>query len=310
MDRIVDIATDGLHLRTDRGFLRVDLEGEEQGRIALDDIAAVIIHAHGVTWTTNLVVRLAERGAVMVFCAANHAPVSYVVPIEGHSTQQERMEAQWAAGRPLKKQLWKCIVQSRILMQASLLEAVGRTDAADKLNAMARKLRSGDPDNLEAQASRRYWPALFGSDFRRDRDRGGINAQLNYGYTVLRACVARSVIASGLHPSVGIHHCNRMNAFVLADDLVEPFRPLADAVVLRLRQEGCDQVSTEAKHCLAALVAADLDVEGVTTPMTIAAQRLAYSLAKSCLNKKAGLQLPTPPKPLLWMAIMGISGFS
>jgi len=227
MDRIVDIATDGLHLSAYRGFLIVKLDGQEQGRIALDDICAVIVHAHGVTWTTSLAVELARRGAIIVLCAANHAPVALISPIDGHHAQAAKMRAQWDAPRPLMKQLWRQIVVAKIEMQASLLFARGRPEG-NALAMMARRVRSGDAGNLEAQAARRYWPALMGTDFRRDQDADGANALLNYGYTIMRSCVARSIVAAGLHPTIGLHHHNRLNGFALADDLVEPFRPLVD----------------------------------------------------------------------------------
>lgn len=232
MERIVDIATDGLHLSARRGFLMVEQEREEVGRVALDDVHAVIVHAHGVTWTGSIVARLAERGAPIVFCETDHSPIAVTLPLEGHHTQCARMWAQWNASWPLTKQLWHRIVQAKIAMQGSLLEARG-AEAAPGFALVARRVRSGDPDNVEAQAARRYWPALMGKDFRRDRGRDGANALLNYGYTVMRATVARAVVAAGLHPTIGIQHANRGDAFALADDLVEPFRPLVDALVAR-----------------------------------------------------------------------------
>src|SRR3546814_8596637 len=110
---------------------------------------------------------------------------------------------------------------------------------------MARRVRSGDPDNVEAQAARKYWPALMGSEFRRDQNAGGSNALLNYGYTVMRSCVARSIIGAGLHPAIGLHHHSRLNGFALADDLVEPFRPLVDGLVRRMTDEGVTTVTSD-----------------------------------------------------------------
>lgn len=302
MDRIVDIATNDLHLSAYRGFLVVSLDRQEQGRVALDDIQAVIVHAHGVTWTTSLVVALAERGAIMVLCAANHLPVAIMSPIDGHHAQAARMRAQWEAPRPLFKQLWQKIIVSKISLQASLLAAQGR-DEANALALMARRVRSGDPDNLEAQAARKYWPALFGSDFRRDQNADGPNTLLNYGYTVVRSCVARSIIGAGLHPAIGLHHHNRLNGFALADDLVEPFRPLVDALVLRMSEEGVDAVTTQAKQRLARLIGHDLRLGGVVSPVSVAAQRLAQSLARSFEERRSALALFDPPDPLDWASI-------
>ncbi len=302
MDRIVDIATDGLHLSAQRGFLIVSQDRAEQGRVALDDIHALIIHAHGVTWTTNLAVTLAERGAIMVLCGANHSPAALMTPIDGHHAQGGRMRAQLASGEPLRKQLWRQIVIAKILMQASLLDSLGVSEA-EPLKFIARRVRSGDPENLEAQAARRYWPALMGPDFRRDRDADGANALLNYGYAVMRATVARAVIGAGLHPSIGLHHKSGVNSFALADDLVEPFRPLVDAVVRRMMIEGVDAVTPQSKRPLAHLIGADLRLEGALSPVSVAAQRLAVSLAKSFETGKSALAIFDPPDPLAWSGI-------
>ena len=302
MDRIVDITTDKVHLAAHRGLLIVTLDRDEIGRVALDDIAAVIVHAHGVTWTTNLVVKLAQRGAMMVLCAANHAPVAMLVPIEGHHAQNARFRAQWDTTLPFRKQAWKAIVQAKIRNQGSLLSALGR-DQGQALLLMAERVRSGDSANAEAQAARRYWPALMGADFRRDRDADGANALLNYGYTVMRAAVARAVIAAGLHPTIGLHHANRLNAFALADDLVEPFRPLIDAAVINMVEAGQKDVDGTAKARLAALLSADLELQGATTPVSVAVQRLAQSLAASFEHGQLDLAIFQPPTPLAWNAI-------
>ncbi|ETR78274.1 CRISPR-associated protein Cas1 [Afipia sp. P52-10] len=297
MERVVDIASDGRHLSAHRGFLIVSEDKQEVGRVPLDDVMAVIVHAHGVTWSTNLAVALAERGAPLVLCGANHAPVGVFLPLDGHHGQNARMRAQWEAGRPLAKQLWSRVVIAKLRWQAAVLEAHGKERAA--LDLLLRKVRSGDPDNIEAQAARRYWPLLMGPEFRRDRTAADINGPLNYGYTILRSLIARSVVAAGLHPSIGIHHANRGNAFALADDLVEPFRPLVDALALRLASKGFHTVEPISKRAFAGLIAVDLNgAEGVTT-VTVAAQRLALSLARAFeTGDAAALVLPHPPTPI------------
>ncbi|WCT75325.1 type II CRISPR-associated endonuclease Cas1 [Sphingomonas naphthae] len=297
MDRIVDIATDGRHLSAYRGFLIVSEDRDEVGRIPLDDVAAVIVHAHGVTWSTNLIVALAERGAILLLCGPNHAPVAVCLPLDGHHAQNGRMRAQWEAGRPLAKQLWRRIVVAKIRWQAAVLEANGRPASAFDL--LAKRVGSGDPENVEAQAARRYWPLLMGEAFRRDRDADGANALLNYGYAILRSMCARAVVASGLHPSIGVHHANRGNAFALADDLIEPFRPLADALTVRLMARGVAGVTPEVKHAFAGLIAIDLPGEGGVTTVAGAAIRAAQTLATSFqTGRAADLVLPQPPSAL------------
>lgn len=297
MERIVDIATDGRHLSVLRGFMVVTEDRQEVGRIPLDDIAAVIIHAHGVTWSTNLIVALAERGAPIVFCAANHAPVALCLPLEGHHAQNARLRAQWEASRPLTKQLWRRIVIAKINWQAAALVAHGQDASAFEM--LARKVGSGDPENVEAQAARRYWPLLMGDNFRRDRSADDINALLNYGYTVLRSLCARAVVGAGLHPSIGVHHANRGNAFALADDLIESFRPLVDSLALRLKACGIDTVTPEAKRAFVRLIALDLPSSEGTTTVSGAASRLARSLADSFESgQPSALALPQPPSAL------------
>lgn len=301
MDRIVDIATDGLHISAHRGFLMVEKDREEVGRVALDDIHAVIVHAHGVTWSGNLVARLAERGAPIVFCASNHSPIAVTLPLEGHHAQNARMRAQLSASRPLVKQLWRQIVSAKILMQGSLLAARG-VAGAEAFPFMARRVSSGDKENLEAQAARRYWPLLMGPDFRRDRDAGGVNGLLNYGYAVMRATCARAIVAAGLHPTIGIQHSNRGNAFALADDLVEPFRPLVDALVEKMKREGVETLDPPLKRRFARLIAFDLMIAGEASPVSMAAARLAQSLARAFETGRAELALFHPPTAIEWAA--------
>jgi CRISPR-associated protein Cas1 len=302
MDRIIDIATDGRHLSLHRGFLVVEAGRKEVGRIALDDVHAVILHAHGTSWTANLVAALAERGAPIVFCGSNHAPVAVTLPIKGHHAQNARFRAQWEASKPLGKQLWRRIVSAKILMQGSLLAARG-VAGADAFPLIARRVKSGDSDNLEAQAARRYWPLLMGRDFRRERDSPGANALLNYGYAVMRATVARAVIAAGLHPTIGINHANRGNALALADDLIEPFRPLVDARVAAMTERGIDTLAPATKRRFAQLIAFDLHIGGEASPVSIAAVRLAQSLGRAFETGRPSLTLFDPPTPIEWATL-------
>lgn len=302
MERIVDIGTEGLHLSTHRGFLMVTRDRDEVGRVALDDVHAVILHAHGCTWTGNLAAALAERGAPILFCNSHHSPVAVTLPIAGFHAQGGRMRAQWEASRPLTKQLWQRVVKAKIAMQGALLAFQGAPEAA-AFDLIARRVRSGDPDNLEAQAARRYWPALMGPAFRRDRGADGANALLNYGYAVMRATVARAVVAAGLHPTIGIFHAKRGNAFALADDLVEPFRPFVDALVVSLLGQGVETLDPEIKRRFAQLIAFDVRIGDDMSPISVAAQRLAHSLARSFETKSSDLVLFVPPTHAGWAGL-------
>lgn len=296
MDQIIDISTDGRHLSRDRGFLKVSQDGQEVGRVPFDQISAVIVHAHGTTWSTSLLTELAERGAPVVLCGPNHAPRSVLMPLEGHHAQGGRLRAQWQAKQPLVKQAWKQVVIAKVSMQAAALAAMGAADAP--LRMMVRKITSGDSTNIEAQAARYYWPRMMGPDFRRDSDAGGVNALLNYGYTVLRAATARAVVAAGLHPSIGIHHSNRGNAFALADDLMEPYRPLVDCAVRHLVADQGAHVDTVAKQALARLIATDLPLGEGLTPVSVSLTKLSTSLGQSFETGKLALALPNPPDAL------------
>jgi CRISPR-associated protein Cas1 len=203
------------------------------------------------------------------------------------------MRQQLAASQPLRKRLWQALVRAKISQQEHALAFYGMPSAG--LAGLARRVRSGDPDNVEAQAARRYWPLLFGPEFRRHRFGPMPNPFLNYGYTVLRAAVARAVVAAGLHPSLGIHHHNRANAMCLADDLMEPFRPLVDCVVVRLVQAGHDEVNPETKRALAAVLALDMATERGTTPLETCLERAAQSLARAYETGEPALVLPERP---------------
>jgi CRISPR-associated protein Cas1 len=297
--RIVEVADDRRYLFVHRGFMVVrDTEGErkELGQIPLDDIAAVIANAHGLSYTNSLLVALAERGAPFVLCAANHNAVGMLLPIDGNFEQGRRIDAQIEAHLPTHKRLWAAIVRAKLEQQASALEAAGAPPAP--LAALATKVKSGDPDNLEAQGARRYWGLLFPEGFKRDQNAGGINALLNYGYTVLRAATARAVIAAGLHPSIGLHHSHDNNPMRLVDDLMEPFRPVIDLKVWQLQLHGEDQVTPDSKRALVRTLYDDMQTTAGATPVMVCTQKLATSLAQVYLGERERLDLPLPGLPL------------
>lgn len=293
LGRIVEVADDNRHLFVQRGFLIVkETEGDrkELGRVPLDDICAVIGNAHGLSYTNNVLIKLAERGVPLVICGNNHHTVGVLWPLDGNFELSKRIDAQCQASLPLKKRLWAQIVKNKIAHQASVLDFLGRPDAP--LKALIPKVKSGDSENVEAQAARRYWSLLFGKDFRRNRSEPGVNALLNYGYTVLRATVARAVVAAGLHPSIGLHHSNALNPMRLVDDLIEPFRPYVDCLVFHLVQEGCFEITPEVKRRLVLLMYEDLVTDAGVTPIVVCTQKLALSLAQVLVGSKETLDFP------------------
>jgi CRISPR-associated protein Cas1 len=187
-------------------------------------------------------------------------------------------------------------VRAKILAQGAVLAAIGAPSGGFRL--LSRKTRPGDPENVEAEAARRYWLLLFGPDFRRDRDSGGTNAMLNYGYAVLRAGVARAVFATGLHPGFGLMHSNRSNPMVLVDDLMEPFRPIVDRETWRLIRGGKTEMDSDAKAALARVMVIDLPTRFGLSPLMTCAERLAQSLARIYAGEDTELDLPVPSLPL------------
>ncbi len=265
---------------------------DEIGRIPLDDINAVIANAHGISYTNNLLVTLAERGIPFVLCGDNHNPAGMLWPIEGHHLQAGRMDAQIAAKLPLKKRLWAQIVKAKLAQQAATLDACGIANTP--VEALVKKVKSGDPHNIEGQGARRYWRLLFDENFRRDQQASDHNAQLNYGYMVLRAATARAVIAAGLHPTLGIHHSNQGNAMRLVDDLMEPFRPLIDQRVRQLWLLAQTEVSPETKRLLAHCLYQDMITSEGRTPLYLCVQRAATSLAQVLMGEREKIELPPP----------------
>lgn len=297
--RIVEVADDRRHLFVSRGFMVVqDTEGErkELGQVPLDDIAAVIANAHGLSYTNNLLVALTERCAPFVLCGPNHNAAGMLIPVDGNYQQAKRFDAQIAATKPTHKRLWADIVRAKLQQQGAALEAAGAPTAP--LTALVRRVRSGDPDNIEAQGAQRYWRLLLGDNFRRDQQAGGINGLLNYGYTVLRAATARAVVAAGLHPTLGIHHTNEGNAMRLVDDLMEPFRPMIDLRIWRLLRDGHADVVPDTKRALVRVLYDDMQTNIGATPVMVCLQKLAVSVAQVYLGEREELDLPFPGLPL------------
>lgn len=289
--RVVELNEPGLHAHLERCFLVVEKARAEQGRVPLDDIAVLLCTGPGDSLSTNLLVALAERSVCTVICGDTYHPKAMILPYEGHHLHRQRLEAQIAAGEPLKKRLWQRLVRAKIAGQSAVLRRLAAPDPL--LDALIPRVGSGDPDNVEAQAARRYWSALFGEGFTRDQARPGLNALLNYGYAILRAATARALVAAGLYPALGLHHRNLANAFVLADDLMEPFRPLVDARVHEqwtARGAGMDPA---VKRELARLLVADVaSPDGGYTIVANALHAAAQSLARSLLENYPRLDLP------------------
>lgn len=288
--RIIEVATDGVHLSTHRGFLKISNKDGTLGQVAFEQIEALIVHGHGITFSANLITRLCEHGIPLVTCGPNHVPVSITWPLDGHHAQGFRMEAQATASRPLKKRIWKDLIKAKINNQALILSHFNLP--SKRLRRLVTEVKTGDETNCEAQAAQYYWPTLMGQSFRRDRSAIGSNQILNYGYMVLRAATARSIVANGLHPSLSVHHQSRGSAMRLADDLMEPFRPFVDFLVKQLIEQGSDELTKEVKAVLATIPRLDLKRQDCISPLQVCLDRTASSLVALFNKEKETLELP------------------
>ena len=299
--QILEIATDNKHLSAKDGFIVISEGQVELGRIPIDAVEAVVVSAHGITYSHSFLVRLSENNIPFVACNQKHFPVSYLLPFEGHYNQGSVMDAQLQANVPLNKRLWRDLVKAKIAMQISVLTHYQKP--VQRLEYLLKSVKSDDSENAEGQAARFYFQALFGDNFIRDREADGINAMLNYGYTVLRAFIARYSTAAGLHPTMGIHHRNALNGFRLADDLMEPFRPIVDFAVYEMITKGETALTSTVKQSLVNVFSGNIPAFLGQTQITICMQNLCISLAKVYLKEREELDLPYSPQPWDWEAL-------
>ncbi len=250
--------------------------------VPIEDIGIMIIDHGQVTFTQGLIASLLENKAAVVTCDTKHMPTGLFLSLDGGHTQSEIFQTQIDASEPLKKQLWQQTISAKIRNQAVLLRRK-KVPITNMLN-WAKKVRSGDPDNYEARAAAYYWKNLFPDilEFTRDRYGEPPNQLLNYGYAILRAIVARGLVASGLLPTLGIHHHNKYNAYCLADDIMEPYRPFVDDIVYRIVRTGEDftELSASMKKQLLQIPTVEIIIEGKRSPLMVGLQRTTASLAK------------------------------
>ena len=249
----------------------------------IEDIGVVVLDHKQITITSGVLEALLENNCAVITCDSHSLPVGLLLPLTGNSTQNERFRNQINASQPLCKQLWQQTIQSKIRNQAKVLELCTHTETGCVL-AWANDVRSGDPDNLEARAAVYYWKGLFGQidGFIRERDGVCPNNLLNYGYAILRAVVARSLVASGLLPTLGIHHHNRYNAYCLADDIMEPFRPYIDRLVYDIVEQYGDNIelSKDVKAELLSIPVLDVVISGKRSPLMVGVAQTTASLYK------------------------------
>ncbi len=250
--------------------------------VPVEDIGVVVLENRQITLTNGLLAALLENNAAVITCDSSHMPNGLMLPLDGGVTQTERFRYQIEATLPLKKQLWQQTIQAKICNQAKLLDSFGIPH--ENLLYWMKSVKSGDTENHEARAAVYYWSKLFPDveDFTRERFGEFPNHLLNYGYAILRAIVARSLVASGLLPTLGIFHKNKYNAYCLADDIMEPYRPFVDKLVCEWVEQNPEQedLSKEAKAHLLKIAQLDVKFENFTSPLLVGIQRTTASLAR------------------------------
>ena len=257
----------------------------------VEDIGFVIIDNPMISLTIPLLNELVANNVSVVICDKKQMPQAMLQPLVGNTTLQEIYKYQIEATSPLKKQMWKQLIESKIKNQAALLDRLGKDGKI--LKPFYANVKSGDTDNREGAAARVYWTQMFENGFKREREGDSPNQLLNYGYTILRAAVARALVGSGLYPAFGIFHRNRYNAFPLADDVMEPYRPFVDEVVYSLRKDdNATDLDKNAKSRLLRVLFADVRIGKMTRPLEVALSLTTASLVKMFKGDTQKLSLP------------------
>lgn len=291
--KIIEISQARTHLSIRYGQLILKREGEQIRSIPCEDVGVLLVDHRGVTYTHSVFTELLKNGAAIVLCGEDHHPSGMLLPIESNSVQTERYRYQIEAKEPVKKRLWKQIVKAKVRHQAKLVKDDEMTYGALKI--LEKKVRSGDPENIEARASKKFWNSFFEDEsFRRDINGPSPNNMLNYGYMVTRAAIARAICSAGLLPSLGLHHRNRYNAFCLADDVLEPFRGFVEVRVKQLYEggEGTEDLGQYVKARLLDVLYDEINIAGFKGPLMVGLHRTATSLYRVFAGEQEKIDLP------------------
>lgn len=258
--------------------------------IPIEDIGVVVLDNRQITVTHGVLEELLGNNVAIITCDSSCMPIGLMLPLSGNSIQNERFRAQLDSSLPLRKQLWQQTIEQKISNQAYVLSE-SRGVEVRNMYKWASSVKSGDTDNLEARAAVYYWSNLF-ENFKRDRDGTPPNNLLNYGYSILRAVVARSLVCSGLLPTLGIHHHNRYNAYCLADDIMEPYRPIVDRVVIDLYDSGLTELTKDVKARLLAIPTLDVNIGALRRPLMVAVSQTTTSLYRCFASESRKITYP------------------
>ena len=267
---------------------------EKESSVPIEDIGVIVIDHYQISVTHAVLHILLENNAAVITCNDKHHPTGLLLNLDGHTQQSEKFQAQVEASEPLKKQLWQQTIKAKIQNQSAVLEKWEIDNSY--LKRYVQLVLSGDTSNQEAQAARYYWKVLFNEEdpfFTRERFGEYPNNFLNYGYAILRATVARGLVSSGLLPTLGIHHRNKYNAYCLADDIMEPYRPYVDHLVKEIMIESDEQeLTTEIKRRLLNIPNLDLKIDSKDSPLMVGLQRTTASLAACYAGKTKKILYP------------------
>lgn len=290
-NRILEIAEHPARLRVERHQLVIDTGGPLV-RVPFEDLAVLVVAHPQVSYTQAVLNELIAAGGAFLTCDDSRMPSGLLLPLDGNVVQTERFQKQVQLTVPRRKQLWRQLVRGKVHMQSTLLKERQGTDHG--IGRLIPLIRSGDPSNIEAQAARRYWGDLFGSDFRRDRNATDHNRLLNYGYAVVRAATSRAVVAAGLHPTIGLHHHNKYNSFCLADDVMEPYRPFVDRAVAGILDglESIPEVTQMIRAELLGALTEPIRIQGESRSLFDALSKTAASLVQCIVGESRELILP------------------
>lgn len=289
--RIIDIS-DQAYIHLKHKQLLIDRNNKTIGSIPIEDIGMVILQHPAIIITQAVIIACQNNNVGLIFCDEKHLPYSIVLPIsEGNNLHNKILKTQIEIKLTTKKRLWQQIMKEKIIQQSLTLKLLNiNTTSIDKLQ---NKVKSGDKENHEAQAAQKYWRLLFGNNFRRDQNIAGINTLLNYGYSIIRAMIARSIVGSGLHPALGLHHKNQYNGLCLADDLMEPFRPWVDFLVYQTVEDDKQAIiDINTKQILLGLLSETVIWEDKTMPLMVSCHYMMANLKHAYIDNSVKIKYP------------------
>jgi len=290
--RVIDVSERAfIHMKHKQ--LLIERDQETIAKIPIEDLGLVILQHRAIVLTQAVIIACQENNVVLVFCDKQHLPYSVILPIsDANSLHTKVLIEQTKVPEPTRKRLWKQVVQFKIREQALTLKLLNKN--SKPLEHLAKQVKTGDKENHEAQAAKKYWRLLMGDEFRRTPKSGEVNALLNYGYAIIRAIIARAIVGSGLHPALGLHHHNQYNGLCLADDLMEPFRPWVDYCVYQMVQSGqILEVNIESKKILLGLLSESVIWKDKTLPFMVASHHVTANLKRAYSDNTVKMLFPS-----------------